>query len=214
MNNPATKTGDVVHGLVVDGHHPVVRGVAVLLTLWAAVACGTGGDAGVTASQASATAGAPEMETSIVDVLEADGRFTTLVDLYRSREAPVPDREVSFYDILDDLDGRVWTVFAPTDAAFVALGDPQLRSLEEGPWLTSVLHRHMVPDLVRFEDLETGDLISDGGVVEVQVTGVRATYGGADIVHPDIEASNGVIHVIDGLVLPDHVRAEIGISHD
>lgn len=98
--------------------------------------------------------------------------------------------------------------FAPTDAAFEALGDAELRSLEEGPWFTSVLHRHMVPDLLRLADLETRDLTSDGGIVEVRATGNRTTYGGAEIVDPTIEAANGVIHAIDGLV-PDHLRSTI-----
>lgn len=187
-----------------------IRGVAFLLVaLWAAVACGTASDVDATGPQATSTSRGTDA-ASIVDVLEVDGRFTTLVDLYRSRKAPVPDREVSFADILDDLDGRAWTVFAPTDAAFEALGEPELRSLEEGPWLTSVLHRHMVPDLLRVADLKTGDLISDGGIVEVRISGDRITYGGAEIVESDIEAANGVIHAIDDIVLPDHVRSEIG----
>lgn len=147
-----------------------------------------------------------------MEILEADGRFETLLELYRTRNAPVPDREVSFADILDDVDGRAWTVFAPTDAAFEALGDRAFRSLQEGPWLTSVLHRHMVPDLLRSDELESGDLISDGGIVEVRVNGDRITYGGAEIVDSDMEGANGVIHVIDGVVLPDRVRSEIGFE--
>lgn len=188
-----------------------IRAVAFLLvTLCAAVACGTSSNMDGTGTQATSPSPGPDAAASIMEVLEADGRFTTLVGLYRTRNAPVSDREVSFADILGDLDGRAWTAFAPTDAAFEALGDAELRSLEEGPWLTSVLHRHMVPDLLRLADLETGDVISDGGIVEVRVSGDRVTYGGAEIVDPDIEAANGVIHAIDGIVLPDHVRSDIG----
>lgn len=188
-----------------------IRAVAFLLVmLGAAVACGTGSNVDGAGPRATSPSRGSDEAASIVEVLEADGRFTILVGLYRTRNAPVPDREVSFADILDDLDGRAWTVFAPTDAAFEALGDAALRSLEEGPWLTSVLHRHMVPDLLHLVDLEAGDLISDGGIVEVQVGADRVTYGGAEIVDPDIEAANGVVHAIAGVVLPEHVRADIG----
>lgn len=184
----------------------------LLVWVCAAVACGTATDVDAARPEATSPSRGPDATASIVEVLDADGRFTTLLGLYRTRNAPVPDREVSFSDILDDVDGRAWTVFAPTDAAFEALGDRAFRSLEDGPWFTSVLHRHMVPDLLRSGDLETGDLISDGGIVEVQVTGDRITYGGAEIIDSDMEAANGVIHAIDGLALPDHVRSEIGFD--
>ena len=163
-------------------------GVLVALALVAA-ACG-GDDA-----EPTTTTAAPVAEAgTIVDVATEAGSFNTLL---AAAEAA---------GLVDTLQGEgPFTVFAPTDDAFAALGEDTINSLLGQPEvLSQILLYHVVPgsvfaaDVVNLTSADTvqGDAISievvDGGVV---------LNGSVNVVTTDIEASNGVIHVIDA-VLP------------
>jgi uncharacterized surface protein with fasciclin (FAS1) repeats len=104
-----------------------------------------------------------------------------------------------------------YTVFAPTDAAFVAL----LEALEvdaetllaDTELLTSVLLYHVVPGVFYAEDVVSfdGERLATafwGSSVEIAVSDEGATIDNANIIVTDIEASNGVIHVIDAVIVP------------
>jgi uncharacterized surface protein with fasciclin (FAS1) repeats len=100
-----------------------------------------------------------------------------------------------------------FTVFAPTDAAFAALPQDALQELlkpENKEVLVKILTYHVVPGKVTSSDLKSGEVKTvEGGGVNVKVdsaTGV--TVNDAKVVQPDIQASNGVIHVIDKVILP------------
>ncbi len=114
-------------------------------------------------------------------------------------------------DLVDTLQGvGPFTVFAPTDAAFVSLLTELNLTKEElfadVPLLTAVLTYHVVPDLVLAADvpLETAIETVQGEAFEVgadlAITDARDRM--ADIIQTDILASNGVIHVIDKVILP------------
>lgn len=100
-----------------------------------------------------------------------------------------------------------FTVFAPTDAAFAELPQDALQELlqpENKDLLVKILTYHVVPGNVTSTDLKAGDVKSvEGGAISVVIdpaTGVMVNN--AKVVQPDIQASNGVIHAIDKLILP------------
>ena len=100
-----------------------------------------------------------------------------------------------------------FTVFAPTDEAFAALPQDALQELlkpENKAVLVKILTYHVVPGKVTSSDLKSGEVKTvEGGAVNVKVdaaTGVMVNE--AKVVQPDIQASNGVIHVIDKVIWP------------
>jgi uncharacterized surface protein with fasciclin (FAS1) repeats len=131
---------------------------------------------------------------TIVDIAAGDDRFETLV------------AAVTAAGLVDTLSGEgPFTVFAPTDDAFAALPDGTVEGLlEDIPTLTSILTYHVVPGAVMSGDLSDGMMPEtvNGQTVSIGV-GDGVTVDGANVVLADIEASNGVIHVIDSVILPE-----------
>lgn len=138
---------------------------------------------------------AQDKQADIVDTAIAAGDFSTLV------------AAVTAADLVDTLKGKgPFTVFAPTDAAFAALPAGTVDKLlkpENKDQLVSVLTYHVVPGKVMSSDLTEGMKAKtvQGGEVTFTLDG-GAKIDGASIVTPDIEASNGVIHVIDKVIMP------------
>jgi len=102
-----------------------------------------------------------------------------------------------------------FTVFAPTDDAFAELGSTLKRLLEEGnrDRLRSILQYHVVPGKAMASDVAGMNQAAtlQGAPVGIQVNNGTVTLSGqnqATVVQTDIEASNGVIHVIDTVLLP------------
>lgn len=131
----------------------------------------------------------------IVDTAVAAGSFTTLV------------AAVQAAGLVDTLKGEgPFTVFAPTDAAFAALPAGTVENLlkpENKDQLVAVLTYHVIPGKVMSTDLSEGLKAAtvQGGEVTITLDG-GAKVDGAVISTADIEASNGVIHVIDSVILP------------
>lgn len=97
------------------------------------------------------------------------------------------------------------TVFAPTDAAFGQLPEGTIESLfmaENRDLLRTILTYHVVPGSVRSTDLASGNVDSVAGPPLAISVGSGVTVNTANVVEADIEASNGVIHVIDAVLLP------------
>ena len=131
----------------------------------------------------------------IVDTAVGAGSFTTLV------------AAVEAAGLVDTLKGEgPFTVFAPTDAAFAALPAGTVDDLlkpENKDRLTAILTYHVVPGKVMSTDLTEGMTAAtvQGGNVTITLEG-GPKVNGATISGPDVEASNGVIHVIDAVILP------------
>ncbi|MGQ2906296.1 MAG: fasciclin domain-containing protein [Neoaquamicrobium sediminum] len=131
----------------------------------------------------------------IVDTASEAGTFTTLI------------AAVEAADLVDTLKGEgPFTVFAPTDEAFAALPEGTLDDLlleENRDQLISILTYHVVPG-----NVASGDLTE--GMTAATVEGSEVTFtleGGpkvndANITQPDVAADNGVIHVIDTVIMP------------
>ena len=133
----------------------------------------------------------------IVDTAAANGQFTTLVAAIQAA------------GLVDTLKSEgPFTVFAPTDAAFAALPDGTVENLlksEHKDQLIAVLTYHVVPGKVMSADI-AGKSLQVASVQGSELS-VNATDGvkvdNATVVMADIETSNGVIHVIDAVVLPN-----------
>jgi uncharacterized surface protein with fasciclin (FAS1) repeats len=138
----------------------------------------------------------PMVELDIVETAVAADDFNTLVAAVQSAE---------LVEVLQS-DGP-FTVFAPTDEAFAALPPGTVESLlleENRDQLVAILTYHVVPGAVMSGDL-AGQVI-DVETVEGSVIAIDATDGvmvnNATVVTADVVASNGVIHVIDTVLLP------------
>merc|ERR1712127_1085570 len=131
---------------------------------------------------------------TIVDVAIGNGSFGTLV------------AAVIAADLVDTLSGDgPFTVFAPTDDAFADLPEGTVAGLlEDIPALTSILTYHVVSGKVESGDLSTGPVTTvNGADVDVSVDddgGVRVND--SNVIIPDVQACNGIIHVIDAVLIP------------
>jgi uncharacterized surface protein with fasciclin (FAS1) repeats len=124
-----------------------------------------------------------------------------------------PDHEIlltalvaaELYDVLDDAEGE-FTVFAPTDAAFAALPPGLVESLLQDPTglLAEILLFHVVGATALSSDLADGQFIYPvgGGVITVSISGGVVRVNGAQVTVADLVADNGVVHVIDAVLLP------------
>ena len=134
---------------------------------------------------------------TIVDVASADASFSTLV------------AAVTAADLVETLSGTgPFTVFAPTDAAFAALPPGVLDALllpENKALLAQILTYHVVSGMVMAADVTDGDVATVEGQTIKLSTADGVTVNGATVVVADVEASNGVIHAIDAVILPPGV---------
>jgi transforming growth factor-beta-induced protein len=140
-----------------------------------------------------------EETPDIVDIAVNDGRFSTLVTALQAAE------------LVDTLKGDgPFTVFAPTDDAFAALPEGTLDSLlADIPALTNVLLYHVVPGKVMANDvvnLESADTV-EGESISITVQDGNVMANNANVIITDIEGKNGVIHVIDAVILPPSMTA-------
>jgi uncharacterized surface protein with fasciclin (FAS1) repeats len=131
----------------------------------------------------------------IVAIASGDAQFKTLTKALGSA------------GLVTTLQGKgPFTVFAPTDAAFAALPKGTVEDLlkpENKAKLTKILTYHVVPGSVVSTSLKSGDVKSvEGSSLKVAVSTGKVTVGGANVVKADIKASNGVIHVIDKVLMP------------
>lgn len=133
----------------------------------------------------------------IVDTAVGAGQFKTLAAALEAA------------DLVGTLKGEgPFTVFAPTDAAFAKLPEGTVAELlkpENRDQLTAILTYHVVPGKVYAADvvqLESATTVN-GSAVSIEVTGGSVRVDNANVVKTDIAASNGVIHVIDTVILPN-----------
>jgi len=109
--------------------------------------------------------------------------------------------------LIETLQGKgPFTVFAPTDAAFAAIQSDvdNLLKPENKEKLAKILTYHVISGKMEASDLEDGQELTtvEGGKLTVMVKDGEVTVGNARVTAADIEASNGVIHVIDKVLLP------------
>lgn len=130
----------------------------------------------------------------IVDTAVSAKDFSTLVTAVKAA------------DLVEALKGEgPFTVFAPTNEAFAKVPKDQLNALlGDKEALTQVLTYHVVPgkvmaaDVVKLTEAET----LQGQPIEIAVEDGKVTVNGVNVIKTDIDCTNGVIHVIEGVLLP------------
>lgn len=139
----------------------------------------------------------PPEATTIVDVAVADGNFTTLVAALEAAD---------LVTTLDDEDGS-FTVFAPTDDAFEALGQETIDALlADTDTLTDILTYHVLSTEVNAEAAigQAGSLVEtvNGDSIALSLSGDNLLINTATVTMTDIATDNGIIHVIDAVLMP------------
>ena len=140
------------------------------------------------------------VDTTITATAAATPALSTLVAALQAAELD------------DDLAGTgPFTVFAPTNSAFDALPDGEVDRLllpENRAELQSVLTYHVVPGTFRAADLSDGQILTtlEGEQLTVSVSGGTVMVNGATVTTPNVDASNGVVHLIDAVIaFPDDI---------
>lgn len=132
-------------------------------------------------------------EKDIVDTAVAAGSFNTLVTAIKEA------------GLVETLKGKgPFTVFAPTDEAFAKIPKDQLNALlADKKKLTAVLTYHVVPGKAVAADVKSGPLETvQGQTLKVDVSSMGVQVDNAKVIKTDVMASNGVIHVIDTVLMP------------
>lgn len=134
-------------------------------------------------------------DATIAAVASSSEAFETLTAALEAAE---------LVEILNGTD--VYTVFAPTDEAFAALPEGTVEALllpENRDQLVQILTYHVVPGRVMSTDLSEGSVMSaEGSPLNVEIGDAGVSINDASVIQADVEASNGVIHVIDQVLLP------------
>jgi len=140
---------------------------------------------------AAASSGA--LAADIVDTDVSAGQFKTLVEAIKAA------------GLVDTLKGKgPFTVFAPTDEAFAKLPPGTLDGLlKDKAALAKVLTYHVVPAKVPAAAVKSGKVKTvQGGELDAKAAGGKVTVNNANVVKADVMADNGVIHVIDKVLIP------------
>lgn len=135
------------------------------------------------------------LEQNIVNVATANGSFGTLLAAAQAA------------GLVEKLSGPgPFTVFAPTDAAFAKIdgGIVELMKPENKARLAEIIEYHVVPGKLNVGAFESGKIGTvEGSSIKVKVKNGKITLNkDVTVVTPDVEATNGVIHVVDGVLMP------------
>jgi len=135
-----------------------------------------------------------EHQPNIIEVAEGAGQFSTLLTAIEAA------------GLTEALSGEgPFTVFAPTDEAFAAIPEDDLAAiLADNETLTAILTYHVVEGAVTSEQVVELDSATtlQGSDVTITVSDAGVQVDQASVVNVDIEASNGIIHVIDAVITP------------
>ena len=136
----------------------------------------------------------PSAPPDIVDTAVAAGEFDTLVAALKAA------------GLVETLKSAgPFTVFAPNDAAFAKIPPEQLNALlADKKKLTAVLTYHVVPAKVMAAEVKSGPVKTvQGQSLKVEASAAGVKVDNARVIQADIVASNGVIHVIDAVLMPE-----------
>lgn len=138
---------------------------------------------------------APAQDGGVVAKLKESGDFTTLVSAIEAA------------GLTGKLQGKgPFTVFAPTDEAFAKLPKEELAALLQPAnkaKLAGILAAHVVPGQIMAKDIKTMKATNvNGHDLHIDVHGDEVRVDGAQVIGPDLKASNGVIHAVDQVIFP------------
>ena len=173
-----------------------MRSIRSIFTLAAvtAVAFAAVGPSASASAPAQGNAVQASAKTDIVATATAAGKFKTLTSLLKQA------------GLAGTLQGKgSYTVFAPTDAAFAKVPKATLQALgQDKAKLRSVLLYHVAKGKLTAAKVVKRNSVKtlNGQSLRIRVNGGKVTIGGARVITPDVAASNGVIHVINKVLIP------------
>ncbi|MEX0272409.1 fasciclin domain-containing protein [Leptolyngbyaceae cyanobacterium UHCC 1019] len=175
----------------------IASGVTLVATVFSSVITTSPTLAGMQKGGAMPTATVAKTNT-IVDVASGNKSFSTLVTAVKAA------------GLAETLSGKgPFTVFAPTNEAFNALPKGTLETLlkpENKATLQKILTYHVVSGTVMAKDVNPGSVKTvEGSPIMVKVQGGKVMINNANVIKTDIKASNGVVHVIDKVLLPPNL---------
>jgi uncharacterized surface protein with fasciclin (FAS1) repeats len=134
---------------------------------------------------------------NLIETATAAGNFSTLLAAVKAA------------GLTETLSGTAqFTVFAPTDAAFKKLPAGTVDSLlKDVPTLKSILKYHVASGKITAKEIKPGDVKTlEGTAIVAAVHGTEVTVNGAKVTGADVLATNGVIHVIDTVLMPKSAK--------
>jgi len=165
----------------------------------------------VTVNGAAVVSADIEASNGVVHIID-DVLVPSDLDVYETAVLTSGTTTLASAVLAGDLDGALsgtgpFTVFAPVNSAFEALDEYLLLALLDSDnidLLQKVLQFHVVSGAVRAADLTNGGTATtlEGGTLTFDLSGATPKVNGVDITTTDIEVSNGVIHLVDGVLLP------------
>ena len=187
-------------------HHRIAASAIAAVAAVTLAACGSSADSATTTSPATTTtspeastpaASTPAAAGTIVDVAASNPDFSTLVTAVKAA------------GLVETLNGAgPFTVFAPTNEAFDALPAGLLDKLvlpANKETLTKILTYHVLPSEVMAADVKPGKVATVEGSEITIATDGGVKVDDATVTATDVDASNGVIHVIDKVLVPGDV---------
>ncbi|HEY9737501.1 MAG TPA: fasciclin domain-containing protein [Trichocoleus sp.] len=163
---------------------------------------------GASETTAPTTGTTATTDQTIVELADTNDSFNTLT------------QAIQYAGLTDTLSGDgPYTVFAPTDAAFAELPEGAIEFLfqpENRNLLRQVLTYHVASGEITSSDITTGLVRTLGGGLAVRVAPDRVIVNNASVVQPDVQASNGVIHAVNRVLLPPNLQQalanELGVD--
>jgi len=152
-------------------------------------------------SESQKTLKTGQEEKDIVGIASSNENLSTLA------------QAVQAADLAETLEGDgPFTIFAPTNESFAQLPNGFVEFLlqpENKDLLVDVLTYHVIPSRVTSDQLETGTVESLNSGIAVAVSGNRVIVNNASVMQPDVQASNGVIHTVNRVLLPEGLMETI-----
>lgn len=172
-------------------------GISVV-AVGALAACGSSTSDSTSSASPSAPMSSPSASMSLSNIVGVASETADLTTLVTALDAA---------GLVSTLEGPgPFTVFAPTNAAFAALPAGVLDKLvqpQNKDALTKILTYHVVSGAVPAADVTTGNVATvEGQTIALNTAGGKVTVNGANVTTADVMASNGVVHIIDQVLLP------------
>jgi uncharacterized surface protein with fasciclin (FAS1) repeats len=166
----------------------------------------------VTPSQVQPPANTAPSPADVLSTSEDQAPTELLRQISQAGSFKTLSQAVEAAGLSNTLQGGRYTIFAPTDEAFAELPQGALEQLlrpKNRGLLQQVLAYHVIPAELASGQLNTGGVNTLGGGIAVRVTPERIIVNNGSVIRPDIQTENGVVHVVNRVLMPSELRQQI-----